>query len=128
MNKNMIAESGNTFNMFFKERIQHQVCIYFLSFIFILQTDVWAQESVLTLNKAIELTLSNNFDVKITEIDKERNKNNDQAGNASMLPRLDLNGSYTKSNLNTHQSYSSGQEVNRDNVSSENLNANAVLT
>lgn len=128
MNKNMIAESGNAWNMFFKNRIHRQICIYCLGFFFILQTDVWAQDSVLTLNKAIELTLSNNFDVKITEIDKERNKNNDQAGNAGMLPRLDLNGSYTKSNLNTHQSYSSGQEVNRDNVSSENLNANAVLT
>lgn len=84
-----------------------------------------AQDSLLTLDKAIENSLLNNFDVKIAGIERDQNKNNDHAGMAGMLPKLDLNGSYSTSNQNTRQSYSSGLEVNRDNVSTDNLNANA---
>ena len=86
---------------------------------------VMAQDSLLTLDKAIENSLLNNFDVKIAGIERDQNKNNDHAGMAGMLPKLDLNGSYSTSNQNTRQSYSSGLEVNRDNVSTDNLNANA---
>jgi len=61
-------------------------------------------------------------------IDYKQNKNNKHPGNAGMLPRLDLNGSLSNSTQTTHQLYSSGQEINRDNVSSDNLSANATLS
>lgn len=86
-----------------------------------------AQDSLLTLEKAIEMALQNNYDVKLATNFRDQSSNSNTAGNAGMLPRIDLNGSYSKSNLNTQQNYSSGLEVNRDNVSSENSNLNVVL-
>ncbi|HRH67536.1 MAG TPA: TolC family protein, partial [Bacteroidia bacterium] len=89
---------------------------------------VLAQDSLLTLDKAIEISMVNNYDVRITAIEKDQNKNSDHAGMAGMLPRVDLNGTYSKSSQNTKQSYASGLEVNRDNVGSDNLSANATLS
>lgn len=83
---------------------------------------------MLTLSKAIELSLINNYDIRIANVETEQNKNNNHPGNAGMLPRLDLNGSLSNSTQTTHQLYSSGQEINRDNVSSDNLSANATLS
>ncbi|MFZ1687723.1 MAG: TolC family protein, partial [Flavobacteriales bacterium] len=58
----------------------------------------------------------------------EQAANNSTAGNAGMLPRMDLNGAYVKSIGSTQQHLSSGENVDRDNSVSDNASANVALT
>ena len=107
--------------------MQVLVLFFFWMYACFNSASVMAQDTLLTLDKAMENSLLNNFDVNIAGSERDQNQNNDHAGMAGMLPKLDLNGSYSTSNQNTRQSYSSGLEVNRDNVSTDNLNANASV-
>ncbi len=94
----------------------------------ILVGPVSAQDTLLSLDKAIELALQNNFDIRIARNTRDRAANNSSAGNAGMLPRIDANGGYVKSVGSARQELSNGSEVDRDNSVSDNLNANVALT
>jgi outer membrane protein len=86
------------------------------------------QDTLLTLDKAIGMALENNFDIRIARNTREQAANNSSAGNAGMLPRVDANGAYTRTEGSARQELSNGQEVARDNSVSDNLNANVALT
>ena len=51
----------------------------------------YAQE-LLTLDMAIERALQHNFDIQIARTDAKQAEVNNTAGNAGMLPNLDLRG------------------------------------
>lgn len=89
---------------------------------------VRAQDSLLTLDKAITLALEKNYDVRIAGNVRDQAANNSNAGMAGMLPRLDLNGAYSKTVGSAKQHLSSGQDVDRDNSVSDNTTANATVT
>ena len=86
-----------------------------------------AQDTLLTLEQAIGLALQNNFDIRIARNVNEQAANNNTAGNAGMLPRVDLNGSYQKTIGSAEQHLSSGETVDRDNSISDNASANVAL-
>jgi outer membrane protein len=89
---------------------------------------IHAQDTLLTLDRALELALQNNFDIRIARNTREQAANNSTAGNANMLPRLDLNGAYTRTTGDAKQELSNGSEVDRSNATSDNANANVALT
>lgn len=66
------------------------------SFLFLSQFSI-AQEAaevpeVLTLSKAIEIALVNNFDLKIAQNNLKQAQNNNSIGNAGLLPSVSVNG------------------------------------
>ncbi|MEO8591031.1 MAG: TolC family protein [Flavobacteriales bacterium] len=86
-----------------------------------------AQDSLLTLDRAIELALNNNFDIRIARNTSEQAANNNTPGNAGMLPDIDLNGAYQKTIGSAEQHLSSGEVVDRSNSVSDNAIANVAL-
>lgn len=87
---------------------------------------VHAQEK-LSLADAVSIALKNNYSIVIAKNESEIGANNNTAGNAGLLPSLNLNAAGSKSINNTKQDYSNGLEVNKSNVQSTNLSANAAL-
>ena len=90
---------------------------------------VLAQE-VLTLEQAIRSGLENNFGIRIAENDEEVATNNNRAGNAGMLPILDLEAgkSYQKQNIDLDIQGSEGTfNISRDWAKSDRLGASAQL-
>ena len=88
----------------------------------------WAQDSLLTLDRALELALENNFDIRIARNTSEQAANNNTPGNAGMLPNLDLNGAYQTTTGSAKQHLSSGLDVDRSSATSDNASANVALT
>ena len=59
----------------------------------------YAQE-VLSIEKAIDIALENNFQVQIAENETIIAKNNNHIGNSGFLPNLSINSSYNKRSTN----------------------------
>jgi len=85
-----------------------------------------AQE-VLTIEQAVELALKNNYDIQIAKNDAEIASRNNTVGNAGMLPRVDaaVADNYTLNNLN--QKFTNGTEINRNDVTGNNISAGVAL-
>src|SRR4051794_31790565 len=83
-------------------------------FFLILPVRLLAQDSLLTLQNAIEISLKNNYDIRIAGNLSEQQENNNTIGNAGMLPGVDASGSYTRSTNSLKQTYNTGTEINRD--------------
>ncbi len=82
-------------------------------------------DSVLSEQEVIELALANNFDIKLVKYDLETALNNNTAGNAGMLPTLDLNGNARQSLQNTEQEFFSGDTQSREGAKTSNYSAGA---
>ncbi|GBL36167.1 hypothetical protein EMGBS15_17620 [Filimonas sp.] len=83
---------------------------------------------LLTYQQAVELALKNNYDIQIARNNSTIATIQNNYGNAGLLPKLDLNANGSMANNNTHQEFSNGLSVNKNNVASNNLNAGAYLT
>lgn len=94
---------------------------------FIISTGVVNAQDTLEIATAIQIGLENNFDIKISEGQKNIAANNNTFGNAGFLPTLDLNGSQRYTKENTSQVFISGDEQNRDGAKSNNFSAGAVV-
>jgi len=81
-----------------------------------------AQE-LLTAQQAVELVLNNNYAIQIAKNNLTIADKNNTVGNAGMLPTVNatLGDNYTLTNIN--QQFANGQEINRDNIGGNNLNA-----
>ena len=62
-------------------------------------------ESVLTLQKAVEIALVNNYDIKVASKDLQKAKNNNNAGNAGLLPSITVTGGMDYSNKDTEMQF-----------------------
>jgi len=87
---------------------------------------VFSQE-LLSLDKAIEIALKNNYSIQISNNNAQMAQNDNYIGNAGMLPSLNLNASGNKSTNDIKQSYASGLEVSKVGVASDNLSYGAAL-
>ncbi|MCB9166862.1 MAG: TolC family protein [Flavobacteriales bacterium] len=87
-----------------------------------------AQDSLLTLDHAVELVLKNNFDIRIARNTAEQAANDNTIGNAGMLPRVDLNGAYATTTGHARQELSNNTEVDRTGATSDNLSGNVALS
>jgi len=84
-------------------------------------------QDTLELANAIRIGLENNFNIKISQGQKEITENNNTIGNAGFLPTLDLNASQRYTVENTTQQFISGDEQNRNGAKSNNFSAGAAF-
>jgi outer membrane protein len=84
-------------------------------------------QDTLELSMAIQIGLENNFNLKISEGQKEIASNNNSLGNAGFLPTLDISAAQRYTIENTSQQFISGDQQNRDGAKSNNFSAGAVL-
>lgn len=82
---------------------------------------------VLTLEEAINIALKNNYDILIAASDTLAAGINNSAGNAGMLPKLNVAATDNNTINNMDQKYLSGTEVKKDNVTSNSITASAGL-
>ncbi len=68
-------------------------------------------QRLLTLEEAVQIALSENYNIQVARNDLEIAQNNYHPGVAGLLPTLDLGGNYTYSKRNTTQQFL-GQEPN----------------
>jgi outer membrane protein TolC len=92
----------------------------------LLSANVFAQQT-LTVEQAVEIALKNNYDILLAKNEAEIADRNNTAGNAGMLPKVNatLSDNYTLNNLN--QKFTNGTEINKNNVTGNNLNAGVAL-
>ncbi len=81
--------------------------------LFLLTASVLFPQEKLTLDKAIELGLQNNYSIQIAKNEAAVDSNNFSLGNAGFLPTLDVTGAMSKSSVDTKQQYSSGSTVDK---------------
>ena len=87
---------------------------------------IFAQDT-LDLPNAIQIGLENNFDIKISEGQRQIASNNNTAGNAGFLPVLDVTAAQRYTYENTSNTFLDGREQSRDGAKSNNLAAGAAL-
>src|ERR1035437_5812693 len=99
----------------------------FVFFSFVFPLNSFAQQA-LTLDQAISITLKNNFSILIAKSQSDINSNDVSLGNAGMLPQVSFNASGSAASNTTQQHYSSGLDVNKTGVGSNNINSSVALT
>ena len=85
-----------------------------------------AQEK-LTLEQAVSTALGNNYDIRLVSNDVQIAKNNVNAGNAGILPRLDASFSEGGSRQNTTRTQSNGNEQTLNGVRNTNMSYGVAL-
>ena len=85
-------------------------------------------QKILTVEDAVNIALKNNFDILVARNDADIAKANNTAGNAGMLPSLQMTGSgnYTLNNID--QKLSGGTENKYSSLSSTSFNAGTQLS
>ena len=91
--------------------------------------EIKAQEldSVLSVEKAVSISLENNFQIVLARNQTDIANNNNSFGNAGFLPTLDLSGNYEKSIQNTEQEFVNGETQSRNGAEREVFSAGASL-
>ncbi|MCT4590833.1 MAG: TolC family protein [Carboxylicivirga sp.] len=82
----------------------------------------------LTLQKAIEIAMLNNYDIKIASAERQKAKNNNSIGNAGLLPSLTVSGGADYSSMDTKTEISSNPDniiIEADGAVSTSYNTNA---
>jgi outer membrane protein TolC len=99
---------------------------FYLIFLLVLPNLLKAQEdtSILTLDEAIEIALTNNFDIKIARNNEEIADIENNWGNAGRLPTITGGGGYSYSSINLNQKLTNGTTIERNGASFQNENAN----
>jgi outer membrane protein len=83
---------------------------------------VMGQASI-TLKKAIDTTLQNNYDIQIAANSVEISKINNSAGVAGALPSVNASISDNQSVTNSYQKLNTGEEINTNNTNANTLNS-----
>jgi outer membrane protein len=86
-----------------------------------------AQKEPLSLRQAVETALRNNHSILIAENNKQIAENNNSAGNAGMLPNVNLVAGDNISVTNTRQQFFNGQTIEREDAQSNNFNTSVQL-
>ncbi|MGD9898986.1 MAG: TolC family protein [Calditrichaceae bacterium] len=84
-------------------------------------------QELLTLDEALQISLENNYSIQISKNTALIAAKNYSAGNAGMLPELDIDAGYNKSKTNSKQNYASGTSIDRTGAESENKTASLEL-
>ena len=80
----------------------------------------------LTLQKAVEIAMVNNYDIKIASLELEKAKNNNSLGNAGLLPSVSVSGGAQYSNTDTElEILGNPNTIEVDDAKSIAYNANA---
>jgi outer membrane protein TolC len=77
----------------------------------------------LTLSRAMEEALKNNFFINIARNDSSVAANDNSWGNAGALPTVDASAGISTAINNTEQRFNNGNVINQDGATTDNLNA-----
>ncbi|MBS1765201.1 MAG: TolC family protein [Bacteroidetes bacterium] len=101
---------------------------YFLILIsgLLISVKTYAQTNI-SLQKAIETAISNNYDIRIVRNEQQILSQTATAGNAGMLPKVDLGLTQSNSLTDSKQKFSTGAESDKTGAAAHNLNAYAQL-
>lgn len=94
--------------------------VLFQLVLMVLLPKVMAQE-VLTVDQAVQIALKNNYDIKIATNELRVDKENNNIGNAGMLPQVDASLTKNNSIQNSKQIQSNGNVAERDNAKNNRL-------
>ncbi len=97
-----------------------------ISLILLTASVLFCQEK-LTLDKAIELGLRNNYSIQIAKNEAATDANNFTLGNAGFLPKIDVTATISKTKANTKQEFTDGRSVDRSNAETDSKNAGIAL-
>ena len=89
--------------------------------LFSLPVKIFSQDTLLTLQRTIKISMENNFDIRILNNLSKQAENNNTAGNAGMLPSIDANLLYFHSSYSLEQKYATSPDVNTDASVSKNM-------
>jgi outer membrane protein len=84
-------------------------------------------QDLLKLEDAISIALKNNYDIQLSKNELLISKENNTAGNAGMLPNVNLNAGFNYSLNNSHLEYSSGTIADKSSATTRNYNAGIAL-
>jgi outer membrane protein len=85
-------------------------------------------QGTFTLDQAIELGLKSNYDIAIQNNNATIAANNNNLGNAGMLPVVDINASTNFANSSIKQEFYTGPAVEKSGVKSNNVGSGVYLT
>jgi len=88
---------------------------------------VLTAQEILTLDKAIEIGLANNYGINIAKNSYQISKNNASPGNAGMLPVIDANAGYIKGLSNAKVKVVPGSELDNTHANSDLVTAGVNL-
>lgn len=97
----------------------------FILALLLFSTAVYAQK--MTLEDAVSIALNKNLQIQIARNEAEIARKQNSAGAAGMLPSVTLNAADNPSLTNLKQELANGTVIERDNVLSNNVNANVTL-
>ena len=100
------------------------IILYLLFFIGCIKMQA---QDTLELSSAIMIGMENNFNIKISEGQRQITTNDNTIGNAGFLPILGATASQRYTIENTSQTFISGDEQNRDGAKSNTFSAGAVF-
>ena len=113
-------------NMNIKFGINKKRTISVLFLLIGILTNSFAQEK-LSLQEAIAIALQNNYDIKLVSNDVQIARNNNNLGNAGILPRLDGTFNEAGSLQNTVRTQSNGNEQTLNGVRNTNMSYGVAL-
>ena len=99
----------------------------FLLFSSLFSPKILPAQDTLSLEKAIEQGLEQNYQIRIARQDQRINQNNVARGNAGFLPTLRLTADQNTEISNTTQEFISGETINQNGAETESLNSRAEL-
>ena len=97
-------------------------------FLLLMLCTVIQAQNVLTLNKAVNIALKNNFDILVARNDADIAHINNTPGNAGMLPTVNVNGSGNYGFNNIYQKSSTGVINKYPSQSTTSVSANTELS
>jgi outer membrane protein TolC len=98
-----------------------------IGFLLILTGPVVFCQTFLTLGDAISIGLANNYGINIAKNSRQIAENNNTPGNAGMLPKIDVNASYTHGLSNARVEVMSGSELDNSTAKSDLFTAGVYL-
>lgn len=96
--------------------------------LFLAAAQMGAAQKILTVEEAVQTALKNNFDILVARNDADIAKINNTAGNAGMLPKVQLDGSGNYKVNQVHQELSGGTTNDFSSLSTSGLSAGAELS
>ncbi len=103
----------------------NRIIIYLI--VFLIPSLQGKAQEVLSLERAVQTALENNYDIRLTRNDIEIARNNASRANAGMLPIVTGNFNTNNTVSNTKQTLSSGQSQERNGARNSNLSYGPVL-
>lgn len=111
------------------QKTKHIMRNYILLLLLLSSASIQAQVSgTLSYQQAVAIALKSNYDIELAQNKTEIATEQNTYGNAGFMPKIDLVAGATIASNKTKQEFSSGLNVNKSGVGSQNKNAGIVLS